>query len=54
MKEKFIGQAERNFQGGSRESELSSSNKKALSETMGMTTAVRVPGKNDKKVGSSV
>ena len=50
MKGKFLGQVETNFQGDPRESELSSSSKKALSEAVEMTAAVHVPGENDKKL----
>lgn len=48
LKSKSLGQVETNFQGSPRESKLSSSSKKALSEAMEMTAAVRVPGENDK------
>lgn len=41
---------ETNFQAGPMESELSSSNKRTLSEAMEMNTAVCVPGENGKKL----
>jgi len=50
LKGKFVGQVRTNFQGGPRESELSSSSKKTLFEAMEMIAAVLVPEENDKKL----